>query len=561
VRANHRVNCAFVPDTAELPTDAAPLSYLRGAAVPLLDLTLSQALAQTAAKFPDREALVVCHEGVRLTWSELDAAVTRTARGLAGLALQPGDRAGIWASNCVEWVLLQYAAPRAGVILVNVNPAYRSHELRYVLAKSHIRALFLHEKDSRANYREILAESRNGDSLPLEHTVWLGGSSWQAMLDGGVDLPEIPSGPDDVVNIQYTSGTTGSPKGAMLTHRNLLNNGKAMGTGLKATEQDRICAPVPLYHCFGSVIGSMVSVVSGAALILPSAQFDALATLEAVHRERATALYGVPTMFISELEHPEFARFDLTSLRTGVMAGAPCPIEVMRRVVERMHIPEITIVYGQTESSPGITMSRADDPLELRVTTVGTALPNTEIQIVDPKTHQRLPIGHQGELCTRGYLVMKGYDADPKATANVIDSEGWLHTGDLAVMRPDHYFSFKGRARDTIIRGGENIYPREVEDFLHTCPKVADVYVIGLPDAKLGETVLAWVKLKEGEQATAEEIRDFCRGKIAYFKIPQFVRFVDSFPMTVSKKVQKFVMREQEIRERGLEDVARQATA
>jgi fatty-acyl-CoA synthase len=550
-----------VPETAELEPEAAGLSYLRGAAVPLLNLTLSQALAETARKFPGREALVVCHEGVRLTWSELDREVTRAARGLAGLGLRPGDRAGIWASNCLEWVLLQYAAPRAGVVLVNVNPAYRSHELRYVLAKSHIRALFLRENDSRANYREILAESRNGDRLPLEHIVWLSDASWHDMIAGGADFVKDAAMPDDVVNIQYTSGTTGSPKGALLTHRNLLNNGMVMGMGLKATETDRICAPVPLYHCFGSVIGSMVSVVSGAALILPSPQFDALATLEAVHRERATALYGVPTMFIAELEHPEFARFDLTSLRTGVMAGAPCPIELMRRVVERMHCPEITIVYGQTESSPGITMSRADDPLELRVATVGTALPNTEIQIVDPKTHRRLPIGQQGELCTRGYLVMKGYDADPKATAKAIDSEGWLHTGDLAAMRPDGYFSFRGRAKDTIIRGGENIYPREVEDFLHTYPKIADVYVVGLPDAKLGETVLAWVKLKNGEQATAEEIRDFCRGKIAYFKIPQFIRFVDSFPMTVSKKVQKFMIREQEIRERGLEAVARQASA
>ena len=559
--ARHRVHWDFVPETAKLESEAAGLSYLRGADVPLLNLNLSQALQGTARKFPDRDALIVCHEGVHLTWSELDHEVTQAARGLAGLGLRPGDRAGIWASNCLEWVLLQYAAPRAGVILVNVNPAYRSHELRYVLAKSHIRALFLREKDSRANYREILAESRNGDSLPLEHIVWLGDQSWHGMVAGGADFPKDAARPDDVANIQYTSGTTGAPKGAMLSHRNLLNNGMGMGKGLKATERDRICAPVPLYHCFGSVIGSMVSVVSGAALILPSAQFDALATLEAVHRERATALYGVPTMFISELEHPEFARFDLTSLRTGVMAGAPCPIEVMRHVVERMHIPEITIVYGQTESSPGITMSRADDPLELRVTTVGTALPNTEIQIVDTETHHRLPIGQQGELCTRGYLVMKGYDADPKATAQVIDSEGWLHTGDLAVMRPDGYFSFKGRSKDTIIRGGENIYPREVEDFLHTHPKVADVFVVGLPDAKLGETVLAWIKLKEGERSTTEEIQAFCRGKIAYFKIPQFIRFVDSFPMTVTKKVQKFLIRAQEIEERHLEDVAGQATA
>ncbi len=537
------------------------LSYACGAVVPLLEKTISQALHDAAAKFPDRDALVVLHQNIRLTWRELDAEATRVARGLAGLGLRPGDRAGIWASNCAEWVLLQHAAARSGVVLVNVNPAYRSYELRYVLRKSRIRALFLHEKDARASYRDILEESRTGETLELEHVVWLGTDSWEAMLAGGADFSERTAQPHDVANIQYTSGTTGSPKGVMLTHHNLLNNGMGMAMGLNATEQDRICAPVPLYHCFGSVIGSMVSLSSGATLILPSPQFDARATLEAVHNERATALYGVPTMFIAQLTHPEFDRFDLTSLRTGVMAGAPCPIETMRRVVERMHVPELTIVYGQTETSPGLTMSAADDPLELRVTTVGKPLPNTEIQIVDPRSGTHLPIGESGELCARGYMVMKGYDQDQAATEAVIDSEGWLHTGDLAAMRPDHYFSFKGRAKDTIIRGGENIYPREVEEFLHTHPAIADVYVVGLPDAKLGETVLAWIQLEPAATATEEEIRNFCRGKIAYFKIPQFIRFVDSFPMTVTKKVQKFLMREQEIRERGLEDVAREATA
>lgn len=537
------------------------LSYACGAVVPLLEKTISQALHDAAAKFPDRDALVVLHQNIRLKWRELDAEATRVARGLAGLGLRPGDRAGIWASNCAEWVLLQHAAARSGVVLVNVNPAYRSYELRYVLRKSRIRALFLHEKDARASYRDILEESRTGETLELEHVVWLGTDSWEAMLAGGADFSERTAQPHDVANIQYTSGTTGSPKGVMLTHHNLLNNGMGMAMGLKATEQDRICAPVPLYHCFGSVIGSMVSLSSGATLILPSPQFDARATLEAVHNERATALYGVPTMFIAQLTHPEFDRFDLTSLRTGVMAGAPCPIETMRRVVERMHVPELTIVYGQTETSPGLTMSAADDPLELRVTTVGKPLPNTEIQIVDPRSGTHLPIGESGELCARGYMVMKGYDQDQAATEAVIDSEGWLHTGDLAAMRPDHYFSFKGRAKDTIIRGGENIYPREVEEFLHTHPAIADVYVVGLPDAKLGETVLAWIQLEPAATATEEEIRNFCRGKIAYFKIPQFIRFVDSFPMTVTKKVQKFLMREQEIRERGLEDVAREATA
>ena len=536
-------------------------SYIRGAVVPQIEKTIPETLAEAAARYPDHEALVVCHQGVRLTWSQLDREVTRAARGLRGLGLVPGDRAGIWASNCLEWILLQYAAPRAGIVLVNVNPAYRSHELRFVLKKSHIRALFLHEKDSRANYREILAESRNGDSLPLEHIVWLGESSWEEMIAGGIDFPPVEETPDDVANIQYTSGTTGSPKGVLLTHRGLVNDGLGISIALRASSEDRICAPVPLYHCFGSVIGSMVCVVSGATQILPSAQFDALATMQAVHRERATIVYGVPTMFVAELEHPQFDSFDFSSLRKGVMSGAPCPIELMKRAAARMHIERMTIPYGQTEASPVITMSSVDDPFENRVTTIGTPLANVEVKIVDPETRQDLPIGAQGELCTRGFLVMKGYDADPEGTQAVIDEEGWLHTGDLAVMRPDGYFSFKGRAKDTIIRGGENIYPREVEDFLYTNPKVADVYVVGLPDAKLGETVLAWIQLKTGEQATVEEIRDFCRGKIAYFKVPQYVRFVDSFPQTITKKVQKFLIREQEIRERGLEEVANRATA
>jgi fatty-acyl-CoA synthase len=547
-----------VPKT--LVAEGLALSHSRGADVPLIEKTISELLAHTARKFPDREALIVCHQGVRLTWSELDREATRTARGLAGLGLKPGDRAGIWASNHLEWLLLFYGASRAGVVLVNVNPAYRSHELRYVLKKSHIKALFLKEKDARANYREILAESRNGDDLPLEHVVWIGDSSWDQMIEAGKDV-DWRGAPGDIANIQYTSGTTGSPKGAMLTHHNLVNNGMAIGLALKATEEDRICAPVPLYHCFGSVIGAMVCCVNGAALILPSAQFEALATLQAVERERATALYGVPTMYVAELEHPLFASFDLRSLRKGVMSGAPCPIELMKRVGERMHMERMTIPYGQTESSPVITMASVDDPFERRVMTVGAALANTEVRIVDSKTHQTLPVGEQGELCTRGYLVMKGYDGDPKATAAVIDHDGWLYTGDLAIMHPDGYVSFKGRAKDTIIRGGENIYPREVEDYLHTHPKIADVQVVGLPHDKLGETVLAWIQLKTGQEATAEEIQAFCRGKIAYFKVPQYIRFVDGFPMTVSKKVQKFLIREQEIKERGLEEIARRATA
>jgi fatty-acyl-CoA synthase len=532
------------------------LSQTEGPRAPLLEKTTFEVLRETAERFPGRDALVVRDQGVRLTWSALAAEVERTARGLAGLGLRPGDRVGVWASNCLEWILLHLACARAGLVLVNVNPAYRSHELRFVLAKSRIRAIFLHERDARTDYGAILEESRSGSALTLEHVVFIGGPSWSDMLAGGVDLPPHAGVPEDVANIQYTSGTTGLPKGVMLTHRNLVNNGHVMSLSLRMTCDDRICAPVPLYHCFGSVIGTMVSLVSGAALILPAPQFDTRATLEAVHAERATAIYGVPTMFIAELEHPDFATFDLTSLSKGVMAGSPCPIEIMRRVVDRMHCREMTIIYGQTESSPAITMSRVDDPLELRVTTVGCALPNTEVKIVSTDTGETVPLGQTGELCTRGYLVMKGYDEDPEATAAAVDADGWLHTGDLALLHENGYFSFRGRAKDTIIRGGENIYPREVEEFLHTHPQIADVYVVGLPDAHLGETVVAWVQLKPGETTTEDQIRDFCRGKIAYFKIPRYVRFVDSFPMTVTRKVQKFLMREQEIRERGLDRVA-----
>jgi fatty-acyl-CoA synthase len=550
-----------VSATTATGSQPARLSQTRGPVVPLIEKTTTEVFEETAGRYPDRNALIVCQQGVRFTWSALAAEVERTARGLAGLGLRPGDRAGVWASNCAEWILLHLACARAGLVLVNVNPAYRSHELRFVLAKSRIRAIFLRDKDARTDYRAILEESRHGSELPLEHVVLIGGASWDEMRERGTDVPAHSSVPEDVANIQYTSGTTGLPKGVMLTHRNLVNNGHAMGLCLRMSSDDRICAPVPLYHCFGSVIGTMISLVSGAALMLPAPQFDARATLEAVHAERATAIYGVPTMFIAELEHPEFASFDLTSLSKGVMAGSPCPIEVMRRVVNEMHCREMTIIYGQTESSPAITMSRVDDPLELRVTTVGCALPNTEVKIVGPDTGETQPLGQAGELCTRGYLVMKGYDEDPEATAAAVDADGWLHTGDLALMHENGYFSFRGRAKDTIIRGGENIYPREVEEFLHTYPKVADVYVVGLPDARLGETVLAWIQLKPGQTATQEEIRDFCRGKIAYFKIPQFIRFVDGFPMTVTKKVQKFLIREQEIRERGLDQVARTETA
>jgi fatty-acyl-CoA synthase len=386
------------------------------------------------------------------------------------------------------------------------------------------------------------------------NAVFFGDESWLGFLKKRkLHLP-VDCANTDIVNIQYTSGTTGSPKGVLLSHRNLLNNAYLVASALRLTHEDSICIPVPLYHCFGCVMGSLAGALTGSTLVFPSASFDAQSTLEAIHHERSTALYGVPTMFIAQLDHPDFARYDLTSLRTGIMAGAPCPIEVMKQVVERMHCPEMTIAYGQTESSPVITGSKYDDPLELRVSTVGCALPCTEVKLVDPVSGATVPVGEQGELCTRGYLVMSGgYDGEPEATARAVDADGWLHTGDLARMREDGYFRITGRARDMIIRGGENIYPREIEEFLYTHPKISDVQVFGLPDARLGEIVAAWIRVKPGEECTEADVQEFCRGQIAHFKIPQCVRFVDSFPMTVTGKIQKYRMRQIDVAERGLQ--------
>jgi fatty-acyl-CoA synthase len=522
----------------------APFSYVRGAAVPLHEKTLSQALRDQAERIPEHEALVVRHQNIRLTWRDFDAEVTRVARGLAGLGLRPNDRAAIWASNCAEWVLLQYAAGRAGVILVNINPACRSYELSYVLKKSRIRALFLHERDAHSDFRQILTESRNGDRLPLEHVIWLGTDSWTKMLAGGADYPEDAAGPQDVANIQYTSGTTGLPKGAMLTHYNLVNNGRSMAAGMKMTERDRICAPVPLYHCFGSVIGSMVSLASGAALILPAPQFDTKATLEAVHHERATALYGVPTMFIAELNHPMFKLFDLSSLRTGIMAGSPCPMEIMKRVIGEMHAAEITIAYGLTEASPVMTQTRTDDPIEVKVGTVGRALPGIEVKVWNPETGRDCATGEQGELCCRGYNVMKGYYKLEEETAKVIDAEGWLHSGDLGDVDAAGNFRVTGRIKDMIIRGGENIYPREIEEYLLGMEAIRDVQVAGVASEKYGEEVAAFVILKAGMSLAEEELRDYCRGEISRIKIPKYVFFVEDFPMTGSGKIQKYKLRE-----------------
>lgn len=533
-------------------------NYARGQDLPVLDITISQLLDQAAGRFPDREALAVLHQRRRLTWSELRQAVHKAAGALRGSNLVPGDRVGVWATNCTEWILLQYACAFAGVVLVNINPAYRSHELSFVLEKSRIKVLFLHERDARADYLAILDSARGHRQIELSEVIRL--EDWLNFERRAIPFSPPVVSAADVANIQYTSGTTGLPKGVMLTHRNLVNNGRFIALNLGATERDRLLAPVPMFHCFGCVIGTMASGVSGAAMVIPSAQFDALTTLRAIHEERPTAIYGVPTMFISWLNHPEFGRYDMSSLRTGIMAGAPCPIEVMRRVVNDMHCHELTIAYGQTESSPVVTMSHADDSVETRCTTVGRAMPATEVKIVD-RDGAAVPIGETGELLTRGYLVMAGYDGDPGATAKAIDAEGWLHTGDLAALRPDGNFKITGRAKDTIIRGGENIYPREIEEYLLQHPKVAEVYVVGLPDEKLGEIVAAWIRVRAGQGLTADDIRCFCDGNIAYYKIPQHVRFVTEFPMTANGKIQKYRMREIEIHELGLEQAARVQTA
>ncbi len=531
-------------------------SYARGPSLPLIEKPIHRLLSEAAADRPLSTALISRHQKVRLNFEQLQERIERTAGGLWTLGIRPGDRLGMWAASCAEWVYLQVAASRIGAVLINVNPAYRSHELRFVLRKSRMKAIFFQDRDAHADFSAILAEAkaeaRAGEISPLEHSIALGSPEWREMLSRRVDLPVLASDLDDVVNIQYTSGTTGFPKGALLSHRNLVNNAWLTGHLLRVSERDILCAPVPLYHCFGSVFGVLMCLAWRMALVLPAPRFNALATLEAIEAERCTILYGVPTMFIAELDHPEFRRFDLSSLRTGIMAGAPCPIEVMRRVVEDMHCRQITIVYGQTESSPAITGSSVDDDIETRVATVGRAFPNTEVKIVDPASGETVEIGITGELCARGYLVMKGYDDDPEATARAVDADAWLHTGDLAAMRPDGCVQIGGRLTELIIRGGENIYPREIEEFLHGHPKVADIYVAGVPDERLGETVLAWIKLRPGETAAEEDIRDYCRNRIAHFKIPEYIRFVDSFPMTVSGKVQKFKMREHEIAARRL---------
>jgi len=543
-----------------LDEDFERLSYSRGENLPLLNLTIGALLDRTATSFPDRLAVASRHQLRRMTWAELGQAADRVARGLWSLGIRRGDRVGLWSTNCIEWVMLHMGCARAGAALVNVNPAYRSHELQYTLTRSRMKALFLWHKDKRADYGEVLDRARHGLKLDLQHTIFFDSSDWPALLDAEGRLPDHVA-PDDIANIQYTSGTTGLPKGVMLTHHNVVNNGQFLARGFHYTEQDKVVVPVPLFHCYGCVIGTMSVLNSGAALILPQWTFDARATLQAIHDERATSVYGVPAMYVAEFALPEFANFDFTSLRTGMMSGAPCPVELMKRVLNEMHIGELVIAYGQTETSPVVTMSDAGDSLEIRVNTVGRAMPQTEIQVISTTDGARLPIGMQGEICVRGYAVMKGYDGDAEGTAQIVKPDGWLHTGDLGVMRADACLHITGRSRDVIIRGGENIYPREVEEFLYTNPKVGEVQVVGIPNERLGEIVVAWIRLRPGIEATESEIREWCQGQIAYYKIPEHVRFVDEFPATLSGKIQKYRIREMEIESRGLQSIAKTAMA
>jgi fatty-acyl-CoA synthase len=533
------------------------LSYANGpSTLPLRGETIGQALRGCVEAHGDREALVSCHEGIRLTYGQLAERVELVARALLAAGIERGDRVGIWAPNCAEWVVIQYATARVGAILVNVNPSYRQHELDFALRQSG-QSLLLYAPGFRGVAYRPLVEA--ADAPGLRRAVELGGVEWEAFLAGAAGIApdqvtarEAELTFDQPINIQYTSGTTGFPKGATLSHHNILNNGLFNGEVLGYGPEDRICVPVPFYHCFGMVIGNLAALTHGSCIVIPSEAFDARAVLEAVSSERCTSLYGVPTMFIAILADPELARFDVSSLRTGVMAGSPCPVEVMRRTREELHMEEVTICYGMTETSPVSTQTRRDDPVAKRVGTVGAVHPHVEVKVIDPDTGSVVPRGTPGELCTRGYSVMLGYWDDDAATAAAIDASRYMHTGDLATMDEDGYVNIVGRIKDLVIRGGENISPREVEEFLYTHPAIRDVQAFGVPDDRYGEELAVWVILEDGADLDEAGLRAFCEGEIARFKIPRYVRVVDAFPLTVTGKVQKFKMREHEIEARGL---------
>jgi fatty-acyl-CoA synthase len=554
-------------------------SYIHGVGTtPLIGDTIGVYFDQAAERWADRDALIVRQQNIRWSYRDLKTRVDALAAGLLALGLSPGERVGIWSPNNAEWAITQFATAKAGLILVNINPAYRLSELDYALNKVGCKALITADSFKTSDYvgmlRELapeiersapgklasrrlphlttlirIGEGEKRGFLRFDDVLGMGGDRHRALL---AELaPKLQF--DDPINIQFTSGTTGAPKGATLTHHNILNNGYFIGEAMRLTDRDRVCIPVPLYHCFGMVLGNLACITHGAAMVYPAEGFDPLATLEAVEAERCTALYGVPTMFIAELGHPEFKRFDLSSLRTGIMAGSPCPIEVMKRCINEMNMREVTIAYGMTETSPVSTQTSCDDPLERRVATVGRVHPHVEIKIVD-RDGRIVPLSTSGEFCTRGYSVMLGYWGDEERTAEAIDRAGWMHTGDLATIDEQGYCNIVGRIKDMVIRGGENVYPREIEEFLFRHPRIEAVQVVGLPDLKYGEELCAWVKLKPGETASAEEIQNFCKGQIAHYKIPRYIKFVDAFPMTVTGKVQKFIMREAMIKELGLSE-------
>ena len=539
------------------------LSYVSGTSdQPLLGETIDANLRRAVARFGDREAVIDMAAGRRLSYREVDAALDGVACGLLARGVAAGDRVGIWAPNCLEWFLVQYATARIGAILVNINPSYRTHELEYVLRQADIGTLVAAVAFKTSDYRGMIDEVRGG-LAGLREVVYIGDPSWDALLADGAGVTSEAVAQrsaqlcfDDPINIQYTSGTTGFPKGATLSHHNILNNGYFVGEVCGYTEADRICVPVPFYHCFGMVMGNLASTSHGDCVVIPSPGFDPVATLQAVVEQRCTSLYGVPTMFIAELAVPGFADYDLTSLRTGIMAGSPCPAEVMKRVISEMHMDEVTICYGMTETSPVSTQTRADDSLDRRVSSVGRVHPHVEVKVVDPDTDLPVPAGQPGEFCTRGYSVMLGYWNEPEKTADVLRN-GWMHTGDLATMDDEGYLNIVGRIKDMVIRGGENVYPREIEEFLYTHPDVVDAQVIGVPDERYGEELMAWVRLRAGAQPlSAEDLRAFCTGKLAHYKVPRYVHVVDEFPMTVTGKIRKVQMREEAVEILGLPGAA-----